>query len=185
MKIYTDDPKVHYVNTTIMPERTRDEISEILRAYDTGDIAWHWRPEANDVYVGFIIEEIIDGIPARISAKVVMPTIWDKANRNARTAERRVEQVNLKVSMRTMWWYIKAHMEPAYAMQSSRVAAFLPDMVTHNGKRYFDTLKERLNQFRALEAPVQETPREVKVIPQKQKWRNITEEAKETVIEES
>lgn len=59
MKIYTDDPKVHYITTTISPERTRDEISELLRAYDTYDIHWHWRPEANDVYIQFIIEEII------------------------------------------------------------------------------------------------------------------------------
>jgi hypothetical protein len=35
LKIYTDDPKVHYITTTISPERTRDEISELLRAYDT------------------------------------------------------------------------------------------------------------------------------------------------------
>ena len=37
-KIYTDDPRVKYVTTSISPERTRDEISEKLRAYDTYDI---------------------------------------------------------------------------------------------------------------------------------------------------
>jgi hypothetical protein len=163
MKIYTDDPKVHYVNTTIAPERTRDEISEILRAYDTDDIHWHWKPDANDVFVQFIIEEKIDGIPARVGAKVVMPAIWNKANRNAHTPERRIEAVNLSVSMRAMFWYIKSHLENAYAMQSGRIAAFLPDMVTKNGQRYFDTMKERLEQYQALEAPV-EKKIEVEVI---------------------
>lgn len=177
MKIYTDDPKVHYINTTINPERTRDEISEILRAFDTADIHWHYKPDANDVYVQFIIEEIIDGIPARIGAKVVMPTIWDKAVRNSPKPDRRVEQVNLKVSMGAMFWYIKTHLETAYAMQSSRVAAFLPDMVTRNGQRYFDAMKERLDQFKALEDHVEPSQREVEVILPKR--RNITEEAKE------
>jgi hypothetical protein len=151
MKIYTDDPHVHYIATTISPERTRDEISEILRAFDTSDILWHWKPDVNDVYVQFIIEEIIDGIPARIGAKVVMPTIWDKAVKNSPKPERRIEQVNLKVSMRAMHWYIKSHMETAYAMQSSRIAGFLPDMVSHGGRRFFDEMKDRLDQFAALE----------------------------------
>lgn len=171
MKIYTDDPKVHYISTTVSPERTRDEISEVLRAYDTSDIMWHWKPDVADVYVQFIIEEIIDGYPARIGAKVVMPTIWDKAVRNSPKPERRVEQINLKVSMRAMFWYIKSHIETAYYMQSSRVAAFLPDMVTPNGKRYFDTLKERLSQFEALDYnPEPEQQREVEVI----KPKNVT-----------
>lgn len=171
MKIYTDDPRVKYVNTTISPERTREEISEKLRAYDTFDIYWHWRPETNDVYVQFIIEEIIDGFPAKVGAKVIMPTIWDKANRNAKTPERRTERINLAVSMRAMFWYIKANLENSYAMQSSRVAAFLPDMIAPNGKRYFDTMKERLTQFQALPEQ-QEMQREVKVIKPK---INVTE----------
>lgn len=184
MKVYTDDPKVHYITTTISAERTRDEISEVLRAYDTFDIAWHWRPESNDVYVGFIIEEIIDGVPARIGAKVVMPTIWDKAIKKSPNPERRNEQINLKVSMRAMFWYIKSHLETAYAMQSSRVAAFLPDMVTRNGQRYFDVMKERLEQFRALEDHVEPTQHEVEVIrPEQRERRNITAEANEVVVE--
>lgn len=173
MKIYTDDPKVHYITTTINPERTRDEISEVLRAYETSDILWHWKPDVNDVYVQFIVEEVIDGIPVRIGAKVVMPTIWDKAVRNSPKPERRIEKVNLKVSMRAMRWYIKTHLEAAYYNQSSRVAAFLPDMVTPNG-RFFDTLKQRLDQFRALDSKVEPTQREVEVI--RPPPRNVTHE---------
>jgi hypothetical protein len=82
-----------------------------------------------------------------------------------------VERVNLKVSMRAMFYYIKTHLESAYYMQSSRVAGFLSDMVTPNGKRYFDTLKERLDQFQALEYDHEpEKPREVEVI----KPKNVT-----------
>lgn len=178
MKIYTDDPRVKYVNTTISPERTREEISEKLRAYNTYDIYWHWRPEANDVYVQFIIEEVIDGFPAKVGAKVIMPTLWDKAVKNSPKPERRIEQVNLKVSMRAMFWYIKANLENSYAMQSSRVAAFLPDIVTPNGKRYFDTMKDRLSQFQALPEHPEAPQREVEVI--KPKPKNVTY----TVIEQ-
>ncbi len=163
-KIYTDDPRVKYVTTKISPERTRDEISEKLRAYDTYDIMWHWKPEANDVYVQFVVEEVIDGIPVKVGIKVVMPTIWDKAVSRSPDPNRRVEQVNLSVSMRAMFWYIKANMENAYAMQSSRVAAFLPDTIQPNGKRMFDNIKGQLDKFAALPDVPREAPLDVEVI---------------------
>lgn len=165
MKIYTDDPKVRYISTTIAPERTRDEISEKLREYGTYDIMWHWRPEVNDVYVQFIVEEVIDGIPAKVGCKVIMPTIWNKAITRSPDPKRRVENVNLAASMRAMFWYIKSSLEISYAMQSSRVAAFLPDIITPNGKRFFDHIKQRLDQFQALPEPEHEpSTREVEVI---------------------
>jgi hypothetical protein len=164
MKIYTDDPLVSYKKTTITPDRTRDEISAVLREYDVGDIHWHWKPEANDIYVQFGIEEVIDGIPVKVAAKVVCPVIWDKAVKNSPRAERRVEQPNLQSSMRAMFWYIKTHLESAYAMQSSRVAGFLSDIVTPNGTRFFDEMKQRLDQFKAVEYKPEPAQREVKVI---------------------
>lgn len=167
MKIYTDDPRVKYVNTTVSPEVTKDLIDRKLREYGTYDIHWHWRPELNDVFVQFIIEENIDGIHAKVAAKVVMPVLWDKGNKNARLPEKRIEKVNLASSMRTMYWYIKSNLENSYAMQSSRVAAFLPDMVGDKGKRFFDEMKGRLDQFQALEDHHVEKQREVEVITPK------------------
>jgi hypothetical protein len=173
IKIYADDPKVHYTATTVSPERTRDEISEVLRQYDTSLIAWNWKYNSNDeleynnVWVQFQIEEIIDGYNAKITAKIFMPTIWNKAVRRSPDPKRRVESVNLKVSMRAMFWYIKANMENAYAMQSSRVAAFLSDMVTPNGNRFFDEMKQRLDTFSAIEDKTKPTPLDIKVIKPK------------------
>jgi hypothetical protein len=174
-KIFTDDPLVSYATTTIGAERTRDQISAILREYDVADIHWHWKPEINDVYVQFVLEEIIDGNHVRVAVKVIMPIIWEKeynpVRRKGNSKKPHPEQVNLDVSMRVIFYYIKSHLEAAYAMQSSRVAGFLPDMLTQNGKRFFDTLKERLDQFEALEYSQEpEKQREVEVI----KPKNIT-----------
>jgi hypothetical protein len=163
-KIYTDDPRVKYVSTSISPDRTRDEISEKLRAYETYDIYWHWRPEQNDVFVQFVVEEVIDSIPVKVGCRVPMPIIWDKAVNRSPDPKRRLEQINLKVSMRALFWYIKANLDNAYAMQSSRVAAFLPDTIQPNGKRMFDNMKKRLDQFQALPEPPREQPIDVEII---------------------
>ena len=163
-KIYSDDPLVHYKGSTVSPERTMREIDAKLREYGVVDIHWHWRPEACDVYVQFGIEEVIDGFPVRVAAQVVCPTIWDKAKLRSPKRENRVEKINLQLSMRAMWWYIKTHLESAYAMQSSRVAAFLPDMVTKSGNRYFDTLKSQLDKFPALEYAEAPEQRDVEIV---------------------
>ena len=168
MKIYTDDPLIHYKDTTINPERTMDEISAILREYDAIDIHWHYKPEANDIYVQFGIEEVIDDVHVKVAAKVVCPVIWNKANYHKRNPADRVEHVDFKVSMRAMYWYIKSQLENSYAMQSSRVAAFLPDMVTPSGRRYFDEMKEHLNKYTPIEYRP-EGQREVNVIRPKPK----------------
>ncbi|MGD6850787.1 MAG: hypothetical protein ACQCN6_01855 [Candidatus Bathyarchaeia archaeon] len=164
MKIYTDDPRVKYVTTSISPERTREEISEVLRAYDTSDILWHWKPEFNDVFVQFGVEEVIDEVHARVIVKVVMPVLWDKAVQRSPDPKRRVEHVNLRVSMRGMYYYILNNLQNAYVMQSSRVASFLPDLVTPSGERYFERIKRQLDQFGALPEPKREPPRHVEVI---------------------
>lgn len=171
VKIYTDDPLVSYTTTTISAERTMQEISMILRQYDVIDIHWHYKPEANDIFVQFGIEEVIDGVHVKILAKVICPMIWEKANIHKRDPDLRIEHVNFDVSMRAMYWYIKSHLENAYAMQSSRVAAFLPDMVTPNGNRYFDEMKEQLDRFKPIEDK-REHQRDVEVI----KPRNVTNE---------
>lgn len=162
-KIYTDDPLVSYRTTTVSVERTRDEISMILRQYDVADIFWHWRPQDNDIFVQFGIEEVIDGVPVKVAAKVSCPIIWRKGVSRSRDPEKRDAHPDLKVSMRAMFWYIKTHLECAYAMQSSRVAGFLSDLVTPKGTVFFDEMKQNLDKFKALENQSSKT-RNVEVI---------------------
>ena len=147
------------------PETTRNQISAILCVYDVSDIHWHWNPKGNDIYVQFGVEEIIDGIPVKVLVRVVCPIIWDKALERSPKPERRIDNPNLKISMRAMHWYIKTHLECSYAMQSSKVAGFLSDVVTPHGSRYFEELKPHLNKFKSLDNNINESPsRDVKTV---------------------
>jgi len=132
-KIFTDDPLVHYKSSGIDPNRTKAEIDAILGYWKVSDVHWHWKPEENDVYIQFLLEETIDERPVKATVKVVCPTIWDKERPRARPPQ--TEQVNWKVSMRAMWWFIKTHLEMAYAMQSSKTVAFLPYLASADGHR--------------------------------------------------
>ena len=173
MKIYNDDPLVKYVNTTIPAEKTKDEISSKLVEYHVADIAWHWKPELGDIYVQFGIEEVINGQPIKVLAKVVCPTIWQRAAPKSKIPANRYEHIEQKASMRAMYWYIKSHLESAYVNQSTMLAGFLPNIVTNKNETFFKGVLEQINQFAALpEPPQKEEP--VEVIQTKRERINVT-----------
>jgi len=133
MKIYTDDPNLPYKTTKLNALHTKSEIDGLFARWGLKDTYWHWDPETNDVFIMFKIQEEINGIPVKVSARVECPTVWDHKTRA------KAEQVNWNISMRVMFWYIKSHLEEAYLRQSSKVAAFLPDLI---GKDEKQTLKD-------------------------------------------
>jgi len=174
MKIYNDDPLVKYVNTTIPAEKTKDEISSKLVEYHVADIAWHWKPDIGDIFVQFGIEESINGKSIKVLAKVVCPTIWQRAAPKSKIRENRYEHIDLKASMRAMYWYIKSHLESAYATQSTMLAGFLPNIVTNNNETFFKgILDRRLTEFAALPAP-QEQEEPIEVVQTKKERINVT-----------
>lgn len=132
-KIYTDDSYLPYKTTRLNALYTKAQIDSLFAQWGVKDVYWHWSPEDNDVYVMFKIVEEIDGVPVNVSARVECPTVWNHKTRN------KAEEVNWNISMRVMYWYIKSHLEEAYLRQSSKVAAFLPDLT---GKEEGQTLKD-------------------------------------------
>jgi hypothetical protein len=168
-KIYTDDPLVHYQNTSISPERSKAEIDALLGYWKVSDIHWHWKPEANDVYIQFLLEEVIDERPIKVAVRVDCPTIWDKERPRARPPQ--TEQVNWRVSMRALWWYIKTHLEMGYAMQSSKTVAFLPNIMSQTGETLKDVIIPRLNQMNTLKA----LPTEAEIAEEKRQAQKIVE----------
>lgn len=128
------DPLIHYATTEIAPLRTRAEIDSLLAIYGVYQVAWNWRPEINDIWVQFNIIEEINGIPIKVSARVACNILWNRASKNAHTPEKRVESPNVEVSVRAMYYYIKAALQASYTMGSSKVSAFLPNIVNSDGK---------------------------------------------------
>lgn len=172
-KIYTDDPLVFYKGTVISPLRTRAEIDSMLALYGIYETAWHWKPDANDIWIMFNITEQINGVPVKVAAKVECYILWDKANKNAKTPEKRVERPNLGVSMRWMFYYIKTHLQAAYTQGSSKVMAFLPNVTNFEGKT---VEQEFLPKITSKESPYALTDQtqewqkpDVKNIPQRNK----------------
>ena len=162
-KIYSDDPLVHYKNSAITPERTKAEIDGLLAEWQVKDTYWRWNPAQNDVFVQFKIDEKINDLPTSVVIKVVCPIVWDRENKRGRPP--RPEQINWRISMRAMWWFIKIHLEMAYVIQSEKTTAFLPWIVSSDGQHTLkDTILLRLQEIQDMPALPEPTPEQVNKI---------------------
>ncbi len=128
MKIYSDDPMVPYKSTAIPPSQSRAEIDGLLARWGIRDSGWRWSPETLEVFVTFQIKETINGKESSPLVRIQAPLIYDKPKHG------QTEQVNWKLSLRVMWWYIKAHLELAYLRQSGKTFEFLPHIQTNTAE---------------------------------------------------
>jgi hypothetical protein len=138
MKIYTDDPNLPYKTTKLTAIYTKSEIDGILAKYGIHKAGWNWNPDANNVYVIFHIEETFNEVKMDVPVKVEAFAVWDHKTRN------KAESINWNISMRTMYWFIKALLESAYLKQSSKTAAFLPYIINEQEVSMADTIIPRL-----------------------------------------
>ncbi len=152
VKIYSDDPLVHYKNSSVSPERTKAEIDGILGQWGIKDTHWHWVPEHNDVFVEIRIEENMPefDLPVVAVVKLHCPVVWDKAKPKGRPP--RGEQVNWRVSMRALHWFLKTHLEMAYVMKSDKIRALLSHIKVSEKEDLGDMVIPRLSQIQDLAA---------------------------------
>lgn len=156
-KLYSDDPLISYKRSTVAPERTKAEIDSILAFYGVQDVRWHitgqispWNPTTNDVFVEFIIEEMVNDTPVKAPVHVNCPIIWNKETR------RKAESVNWIISMRGLHWFIKTHLEMSYMMRSSRIVAFLA-YVGNDKNQIKDIIMPQLAKSSLLALPQKQT----------------------------
>ena len=146
MKIYDSDPVVPYKTSKIGANQTRAEIDGLLARWGIKESGWKWDPEGSDIALTFVITEQINGQPVRVVVKVSPPVIWTKATRAQR------EAVNWRVSMRTLWWYIKGHLEMAYLSQGDKTTQFLPFLQSRSGVSLRDLVIPEIGHIDMLKA---------------------------------
>lgn len=121
--------------------QTRAEIDGLLARWGIKDSHWHWDPEHNQVFLQFKLSETIENVPVSSVIKVEAPAIWDKKTRN------RVEELNWRLSLRVLWWFLKSHLEAAYLRQSDKTTAFLPYISSADGSKTLrDVIIPRLSK---------------------------------------
>jgi hypothetical protein len=156
LKIYTDDPNLPYKTTKLNSKYTQMEINGLFGKWGITDYAWKWNPEQNEIFVEFKFSETIQGLEVQPVVHVNCPVVWNHKTRNA------AEEPNWNISMRTMFWFIKTHLEAAYLQRSSKTVAFLPYISTGEGGEILaDKIIQNMERIKNMPALPEVNPEKV------------------------
>jgi hypothetical protein len=144
-KIYDDDPEVYGRTSTIKADRTKGEIDGILARFGIKDVWWRYDILHNDVFIKFILSEKFGDEMKEVTVSLEPPRIWHK--------DKHGEEINWSASMRNLYWYIYTHLSQAYVHQSSKFTEFLPNILTKEGKKLTEIMRE---QYQALPETITE-----------------------------
>jgi hypothetical protein len=155
MKIYVDDPSVPYKTTKIDPLTTKSEIEGILARWGIKKVGWEWDLETGRVVLEFQYAEMIGNTPVSQWVKLQPPTIWNKPAKRPRYGAETEDSVNWSVSLRTMYWWLKTHMEMIHLQGYDKTTMLLPFIMNAEEKTLADVLVPKMTKG-LLEVPALE-----------------------------
>ncbi len=144
MKLYIDDPAVPYKTTHIDPLTTKSEIEGILARWGIKKAGWEWDLENGKVTLEFQYAEMINNMPVSQWVKLSPPIIWNKRPKSRRYGSSNEETINWSVSMRTLYWWLKTHLEMTHLQNLDKTTMFLPFIMNAEEKTLADVLVPKI-----------------------------------------
>lgn len=114
--------------TSVSPERSRQELNEMLRRYGAGGFAYVWQ-ESGD--------EVIEFVMRRRRVRVVLPAVDDQPPRHTQRGRQQAEAQR----WRALLLVVKAKLEAVESGITTFDAEFLGGMVLPNGRTFGEALE--------------------------------------------
>lgn len=149
-KVYSDDPNVPYRSTELSAPQSKMKIEGILAQYGIKDTGWRWDLEGNEVFVGFTLEENVNGQLLKTFVRVDAPLIWKRARSGGHGAKVAEEEVDWRISLRIMFWFIKSTLEVSYMWKVRKAAAFLPFLRTAGDRPLANVILSRFSEIQSM-----------------------------------
>ena len=146
MRIYVDDPAVPYKTTKIDPLTTKSEIEGVLARWGIKKAGWEWDLENDKVVLEFQYTETVNGVAVSQWVKLEPPTIWNKRPKSHRYGVKNEESINWAVSMRTMYWWLKTHMEMIHLQNLDKTTMLLPFIMNAEEKTLSEVLVPKITK---------------------------------------
>ena len=144
MKIYSDDKVVPYKNTRVDPRSTKDEIEGLLARWGIKKSGWDWALDEGRCILEFQYNEFVKNTHVAQWIKVEPPIIW-KRKSTKRTGNQE-DIINWSVSLRVLWWWLKANLEMTYLGQSDKTTMFLPFIMNAEEKTLAQLLVPKITR---------------------------------------
>jgi len=145
-KIFCDDSNLPLKSTTKRPMDSKRDIDAELARWGITKTMWDWDlSRSTGVEVAFQLPRdkfYNSDIP--LSVRLTPPIVW-KRTRKGKSAE-----IDWRLSIRLLYWYIHYQMAWIYANQSSPVVAFLPHIAVSGNETVKDRVIPQMENLKAL-----------------------------------
>lgn len=149
-KIYATDTNLPFRSTKKRPIDTKRDIDGDLARWGIFQVGWTWDLEHNNVEIVFQLpREKFKELTINPVVKLTPPIIWKhKAKRS-----KKPDEVDWRMSMRLLYWWLHSQLAMVYANQSSKAVAFLPYIQVSEKENVADLVIPRLSLLKALPEP--------------------------------
>jgi len=145
-KIYSDDRLLPYKTTTIKAMDSKRDIDALLAYQGLTKIFWTWDPNSfQKIELKFELTGAFKDQP-NPWVRIKPPIIWKIPKR------RGSPEIDERLSMRLLFWYIKNALAWAYANQSKRITAFLSNIQINEKMTIQDLVLQRFEQLKKIDA---------------------------------
>lgn len=151
-KRYSDDRLLPYKSTTLRSIDSKRDIDALLAYQGLTKIFWTWDPNSfQKIELRFELTGAFKDQP-NPWVKIKPPIIWKIPKRS------KPEEIDERLSMRLLFWYLKNALAWAYAKQSQRITAFLGNIQVNDEMTIQDLVLDRFEQLKTIKALSDSTP---------------------------
>ena len=155
-RIFNKDCNLPLKSTMKSPLDSQRDINGDLGKWGVTVILWKWDLDKGICQITFKLpKEKFHGIEMSPAVRLTPPIIWRKKGRN------KPAEIDWRLSIRLLYWYIHYQLAWVYANQSSPIVAFLPHIQTGNNETLKDIILPRLTNLKGL--PYEEEPEIIEV----------------------
>lgn len=149
-KIFNNDSNLPLKSTTKRPMDSRRDIDGELAKWGIKRVMWNWDLNNGICEITFELpKEKFKDVVMNPAVRLTPPIVWKKKGRYK-------SEIDWRLSIRLLFWYIHYQLAWVYANQSSPIVAFLSHIQTGKNKTVKDTIIPMLSNWKAL--PEKEQP---------------------------
>ena len=145
-KIYCDDSNLPLKSTTKRPIDSKRDIDAELARWGITKTMWNWDlSRSSGCEVSFQLPKdkfYSSDIP--LGVRLTPPLVWKKKRKG------KPHEIDWRLSIRLLYWYIHYQLAWVYANQSSPVVAFLPHIAVNGDTTLKDVIIPQMDNLKAL-----------------------------------
>jgi hypothetical protein len=146
-RIFNNDANLPLKSTTKKPIDSKRDIDGELAKWGITKVMWNWDLDNGQCEIVFQLpKDTFYDSDIPLGVRLKPPLVWEHRSKRSR----KPPEIDWRLSVRLLYWYIHYQLAWVYASQSSPVVAFLPHIAVDREKSVKDVVIPQMEHLRAL-----------------------------------